>query len=160
MTYYYDNFVVELSRKFISRLDDIKADFNFDYGDEFEIAICEVLRSFLPTKFGICRGFVIDINGSKEGDDIIIYDQVNFPTIKSNNRNDFGRKENIPIEAVYAYIEAKHTLNKESFDKSVCQIAKVKKMCPNKSKDRPLSNRPMYRNLPRQGKRDGKFAEV
>lgn len=68
MTYRYDNFVVELSRKFLARLEDIKADYNFDLGDEFEIAICELLRIFLPTKYGVCRGFVVDSNGNKEGD--------------------------------------------------------------------------------------------
>lgn len=134
MTYQFDNFVVELSRKFLARLEDIKADYNFDLGDEFEIAICELLRTFLPTKYGVCRGFVVDSNGNKEGDDIIIYDQLNFPTIRSNTKNDFSRKENIPIEAVYAYIEAKHTLTKESFDKSVKQIAKVKKLCLTRAK--------------------------
>lgn len=46
MKYYYDNYVADLSRKFLSRLEDIKADYNFDLGDEFEIAICEILRTF------------------------------------------------------------------------------------------------------------------
>lgn len=134
MTYQYDNFVAELSRKFLARLEDIKADYNFDFGNEFEIAICELLRTFLPIKYGVCRGFVVDSKGNKEGDDIIIYDQINFPTIRSNKKNDFSRKEKIPIEAVYAYIEAKHTLTKESFDKSLVQIAKVKTLCLTRTK--------------------------
>ncbi|MFV7236309.1 DUF6602 domain-containing protein [Flavobacterium sp. ZB4R12] len=134
MTYFYDDYVIELSRKFSARLEDIKADYNFDLGDEFEIAICLTLRTFLPTKYGICRGFVVDREGNKEGDDIIIYDQLNFPTIRTNTKDDYSRKENIPIEAVYAYIEAKHTLNKESFEKSVLQIGKVKTLCQTRGK--------------------------
>lgn len=134
MKYYYDNYAVDLSRKFLSRLEDIKADYNFDLGDEFEIAICEILRTFLPTKYGICRGFVVDINGTKQGDDIIIYDQLNFPTLKTNTKSDFSRKENIPIEAVYAYIEAKHTLTNASLEKSIYQISQVKALCLRRSK--------------------------
>jgi hypothetical protein len=134
MKYFYDDYIVELSKKFSSRLEDIKADYNFELGDEFEIAICEILRSFLPSKYGICRGFVVDINGEKAGDDIIIYDQLDFPTIRTNKKDDYSRKENIPIEAVYAYIEAKHTLNKESFEKSVSQIEKVKRLCQTRKK--------------------------
>src|SRR5690554_797229 len=124
MNYKYDNFVENLSNKFHSRLEEISSDYNFDLGDEFEIAICEALRSFLPIKYGICRGFVVDSEGCKEGDDIIIFDQVNYPTIKLNKKDDYSRKENIPIEAVCAYIEAKHTLTDETFDKSISQASK------------------------------------
>lgn len=134
MPFYYDDYVVELSKKFSRRLEEIKADFNFDLGDEFEIAICEILRSFLPEKYGVCRGFIVNSQGQKAGDDIIIFDQIDFPTLRNNIKNDFSRKENIPIEAVYAYIEAKHTLNKESFKKSVSQIAAVKKICSSREK--------------------------
>jgi hypothetical protein len=134
MNYFYDDYIVELSKKFSARLEDIKADYNFELGDEFEIAICEILRKFLPTKYGICRGFVVDSNGEKAGDDIIIYDQLDFPTIRTNKKDDYSRKENIPIEAVYAYIEAKHTLNLESFEKSVFQIGKVKRLCQTRKK--------------------------
>src|SRR5680860_3734 len=129
MNYYYDNYVVDLSKKFLNRLDDIKANYNFDLGDEFEIAICELLRQFLPLKYGICRGFVVDQDGKKAGDDIIIFDQIQFPTIRTHLRNDFSRKEQIPIEAVYAYIEAKHTLNKETLNKSINQIVAIKGLC-------------------------------
>ncbi len=134
MKYYYNDYLVELSTKFLTRLNDIKADYNFDYGDEFEIAICEILRTFLPTKFGICRGFVVSRNGEKFGDDIVIYDQLNFPTLKTNSRYDFSRKENVPIEAVYAYIEAKYTLESENFNKSLLQLSNVKKLCLSREK--------------------------
>lgn len=129
----YDNYVKKLSNKFSNRLRDISADYNFDYGDEFEIAICQVLRDFLPDKFGVCRGFIVDRNGSKVGDDIIIYDKASSPTINLY-RDDLSRKENIPVEAVYAYIEAKHTLTLGQFDKSLSQINAIKNMCSKRDK--------------------------
>ena len=45
-----------------------------------------------------------------------------------NDKNQFSRKENVPIEAVYAYIEAKHTLTKESLTKAKNQIREVKNL--------------------------------
>lgn len=130
----YGGYVRTLSEKFERRLDDIASEFNFELGDEFEIAICEILRSFLPNKYGICRGFIVNAKGDKRGDDIIIYDQERFPTLKINPKENFSRLEAIPIEAVYAYIEAKHTLNKESFDKALEQIIEVKKLCSQREK--------------------------
>lgn len=115
----YNNYVIDLNNKFQRRLDDIAADHNFDYGNEFEIAVCEVLREFLPLKYGICRGHVVSFDGNKTGDDIIIYDQERFPTLRLNRRDNFSRKENIPIEAVYAYFEAKHTITEETLEKSL-----------------------------------------
>ena len=129
----YDNYIKRLNDKFTSSLQSISAEFNFDLGPEFEIAICNVLREFLPDKYGVCRGFVVDRKGNKAGDDIIIYDKIKYPTIRQF-REDFSRKENIPIEAVYAYIEAKHTIDMQQYDKAIEQIQKVKELCSTRSK--------------------------
>ena len=57
---YYDNYKFSLHKKFERQLEYIEATYNFSLGEEFEIAVCKVLRSFLPNKYGICRGFVIN----------------------------------------------------------------------------------------------------
>lgn len=139
----YNNYLKSLSEKFERRLEGISADFNFELGDEFEIAICEILRDFLPLKYGIARGFVVSKDGEKKGDDIIIFDQERFPTLKLNQRDDYSRLENIPIEAVYAYIEAKHTLSEDSLVKAIAQISEIKELC-NKRKKVPLEQYDPY----------------
>ncbi len=134
MKYCYDNFIKVLTDRAVGRLNEIEGTYGFEYGVEFEIALCEILRDFLPNKYGICRGFVVDFEGNKAGDDIIIYDQERFPTLKLKGKEEFARKESIPIEAVYAYIEAKHTIvlnnldNTSSLVKALDQIKNVKKL--------------------------------
>ncbi|WP_395065488.1 DUF6602 domain-containing protein [Flavobacterium sp.] len=136
----YNNYIRTLSEKFNRRLDDISGTYGFEYGIEFELAICEILRSFLPLKYGICRGFVVSESGEMAGDDIIIYDQERFPTLRINDKENFSRKEQIPIEAVYAYIEAKHTIilgnltSKSSVNNAVSQVKKIKELCEQRSK--------------------------
>lgn len=130
----YNDYIKSLSDKFSRRLDDISAEHNFEYGNEFEIAICEILREFLPSKYGICRGFIVNSSGKKAGDDIIVFDQERFPTLKLHKRDNYSRLENIPAEAVYAYIEAKHTLNSKSLKKAIAQIKKVKQICSKRHK--------------------------
>lgn len=133
-TYLYDNYISRLSDIFRAELNTIKAVYNFDYGNEFEIAICRVLRKILPMNFGICRGFAVASDGTKAGDDIIIYDSSRFPTLGLRDYNDFSRKEYIPIEAIYAYIEAKYTLDfsenqNGNLDKALKQVNDVKEIC-------------------------------
>jgi hypothetical protein len=135
----YDGYLQFLSKTFLNRLNDIYGVYGFEYGTEFEIAICEILREFLPEKYGICRGFVVSENGEKAGDDIIIYDQERFPTLRLRNSASYARKELIPIEAVYAYIEAKHTIDwdeksRQSIFKAVEQTIAVKKLCSTRPK--------------------------
>jgi hypothetical protein len=132
--YLYDNYILRLSQRFRAELETVKAIYNFDLGDEYEIAICRVLRHILPLKYGICRGFVVANDGTKAGDDIIIYDSNRFPSIGFRDYNDFSRKEFIPIEAVYGYIEAKYTLDlsdskSENLSKALSQINDVKEIC-------------------------------
>ncbi|TLV00353.1 DUF6602 domain-containing protein [Dyadobacter luticola] len=131
----YGDYVRNLHQSVVRRLEIIESEYNFEKGAEFEIAICEILRSFLPQKYGICRGFVIDRDGKTAGDDIIIFDQDRFPTIRSISKGSYELKEKIPIEAVYAYIEAKNTLkitqNPKTcvLTKGITQCINFKKIC-------------------------------
>jgi len=130
----YDGYVNMLSKKISLRLETMAAHYSFENGDEFEFALCDVLRSFLPIKYGICRGYVVDREGTKEGDDIIIYDQLRFPTLRLNDKNQWAMLERIPIEAVYAYIEAKHLLNYTTLKKGFQQCVDVKKLISTRDK--------------------------
>lgn len=124
----YGDYVRKLHDSFVRRLEIIESEYNFEKGAEFEIAICEILRAFLPQKYGICRGFVIDRDGVTAGDDIIIFDQDRFPTIRFLSKGSYELKERIPIEAVYAYIEAKNTL-KITKNPKTCVLTKGMSQC-------------------------------
>lgn len=84
---------------------------------------------FYQKKFGICRGFAVNAKGVTAGDDIIIYDRERFPTLRTMTNRAFDKKDMVPIEAIYAYIEAKHTLDAKSFHKAVAQVQAVKLLC-------------------------------
>ncbi len=128
----YHDYLLRISTRFRALFDEISANYNFDLGDEFEIATCRALDQMLPRRFCVCRGFVVTADDQVVGDDIIIYDR-NFPTLRFLTHGDFSKKEEIPIEAVYAYIEAKHTLrlrsaggDKSNVIKAISQVAAVK----------------------------------
>ena len=77
-------------------------------GSENEKALTDILRDFLPSKYGVeSNVLVIDRNGeSSRQSDIVIYD-VAFPR--------YFRKV-YPIETVYAVIEVKTQLTKQQVD--------------------------------------------
>jgi hypothetical protein len=130
----YNDFIGKISNEFASQIGKIEAEHNFELGDEFELALCKVLRLFLPQKYGICRGYVVNSRGDKRGNDIIIFDRMRFPTIRGLIAEDYSQMENVPIEAVYAYIEAKHTLNIQGDDGSslanaLKQVSLAKLLC-------------------------------
>lgn len=127
--YLYGDYICGIADKINHVIEEISVEYNFDHGPEFEIAICDLLSDFLPARYGICRGFVIADNGDTCGDDIIIYDNQMFPTLRMLRRGRYDRKEKIPIEAVYAYIEAKNTLGDDNYIKAVQQVADVKVLC-------------------------------
>lgn len=128
----YEDFLHRLTKQFDSHVSQIMAKHSFEYGTEFEISLCQLLRKVLPQKYGVCRGYVVSADESA-GDDIIIYDRQRFPTLRLFDQDQFERKEYVPVEAVYAYIEAKHTLSVEgseedgqSYSKAAKQVTAVK----------------------------------
>jgi hypothetical protein len=130
----YRDYMQRIATRFRALFNEISANYNFDLGDEFEIAICMALDQMLPRKFAVCRGFVVTADDQIAGDDIIIYDR-NFPTLRFLTHGDFSKKEEIPVEAVYAYVEAKHTLKFDqpsgtngNVNKALRQVAAVKSL--------------------------------
>ncbi|MDP2316533.1 MAG: hypothetical protein Q8P41_26810 [Pseudomonadota bacterium] len=126
----YDGWATKIAARFQRRFDEIEVNHNFDFGSEFEIAVCEVLRTILPQRASVCRGYVVGQDGSKAGDDIVIFDSAKFPTLRSLGRS-LALREEVPAEAVLAYIEAKHTLNvdgtgPQSLAKAIRQVGGVK----------------------------------
>jgi hypothetical protein len=129
----YAGFLGTLIERFDDRIKRIKVVNNFDHGDEFEVAICGVLREVMPARVGVCRGYVVGQDGSLAGDDIVLFDRSRFPTLRLLG-NDLSLKEHIPAEAVLAYIEAKHTLylypnakqQGQSLEKALAQVRAVK----------------------------------
>lgn len=125
----YGGYIERLARKVEARLQDIEAIYNFDLGDEFELAFCALLEDVLPAKYGICRGFVVAEDSTKAGDDLIIYDKMASPTLRSSLSRQFPVKEQIPVDAVYAYIECKHSISDAGvLEKAIGQAEAVKKL--------------------------------
>lgn len=123
----YDNYAQRLSQQIKARFSEIEAIYNFEYGNETEIALCQILTVVLPDKFGVCRGFVISKEGERAGDDIIIYDKMSFPLIRQHSVGDFSLKQQVPIESVYAYIECKNSIrDKSTLEKAIKQVNDVK----------------------------------
>jgi hypothetical protein len=132
--YLYRDYVVTISQQFESEFSSILANHNFELGPEFEIALCNALGRVLPEKYGVCRGYIVNAAGQCAGDDIVIFDKLRFPTLLRSNTDRVMRKEYVPAEAVYAYIEAKHFLeiqvdNGQGIIKALEQIKAVRDIC-------------------------------
>lgn len=149
----YNGYIQRLSKKIIARLNDIEAIYNFDLGDEFEVAMCHLLTDFLPEKYGVCRGFVVTENGTTAGDDLIIFDKLSFPVLRPIHGNSFSIKQQVPIEAVYAYIECKNSFHDEEvLLKALDQVRNVKSLIlTRQGKENPdfQKNGPVYNGKPR-----------
>jgi hypothetical protein len=134
----YGNFVEKINAQYKSLLATIEAEYNFDVGYEYENAICNFLRKILPDKFGVCRGFIVNKEGVCAGDDVIIYDRYKLPALRFFPEGDWSLKQRIPVEAVYAYIEVKSTLDENTLPKALEQVISAKKLLRTREKV-PLS---------------------
>ena len=123
----YNDYLTKLATRFDRLFAEIAANYNFDLCVELEIALCVAIRAILPERFGVCRGFVVPEDGAPVGDDIVIYDRSRFPTLRLLEQNTFAGKEEVPVEAACAYIEAKHTIHLNGDEKDGQSLAKAMK---------------------------------
>lgn len=93
-------------------------------GSSRENILREYIRQLLPQKFAVGNGIVTDVNGTQsKQQDFFVYDAFNSPI--------FLRMESscvIPVESVYATVEVKSTLTKETLKQSIENIKSVKQL--------------------------------
>ena len=93
-------------------------------GDDTELNWIEWFRTYLPKRYDVSGGIIIDSNGNQSDQiDIIIYDtQYSYLVF---NHND---KKLIPAESVYAVFEIKPNLNKEHIEYACQKVFSVRKL--------------------------------
>lgn len=93
-------------------------------GEGNENILRELLKKFIPQKYSIGTGVVIDRYGNQSRQcDIVIYDNFLYPSILS-----LATVHLFPVEIVYATIEVKTTLNTKSAKEALENIASVRKL--------------------------------
>ncbi|MBF0539443.1 MAG: hypothetical protein HQL03_14445 [Nitrospirae bacterium] len=93
-------------------------------GDESELNWIGLLRTYLPERYTVDKGFVVDHKGNiSDQIDIIIYDRHFTPFI--------FRGENvvyIPAEGIYAVFEVKPTFNQTNYNYAIEKLKSVKSL--------------------------------
>lgn len=93
-------------------------------GEGNELALRELLTKFIPKRFGIGTGVVVDREGNISRQcDIIIYDTQLYPSLLS-----MSSVHMFPVDLVYATIEIKTTLTAQTSKDALQNIASVRRL--------------------------------
>ena len=88
-----------------------------------EFLLKDIIRPFLPKRYGLCNGECFDaFNGRSKQLDIIVYDDLFSYAVP------MGDYFMMPFESAYGEIEVKSMLNKETFFESIENIASFKSL--------------------------------
>lgn len=86
-----------------------------------EFLLKEIIRPFLPKRYGLCNGECFDSHdGVSKQLDVIVYDDLFSYAVS------MGDYYMMPFESAYGEIEVKSMLNKEAFFESIDNIASFK----------------------------------
>lgn len=93
-------------------------------GEGNETALRDLITQFIPKRYGIGTGIVIDRFGNQSRQcDIVIYDTFQYPSLLS-----FTSVHLFPVDIVYATIEVKTTLDSGSAQEALNNIASVRNL--------------------------------
>jgi hypothetical protein len=97
-------------------------DHNLEKGLGNEQALRELLRNFLPGKYGVAKGKVVNALGQRSRQcDIIIYDRMQCPNLFIDENDN----QILPIEGVYIVIEVKTTLTSSILKDAFMNLSSV-----------------------------------
>jgi hypothetical protein len=95
-----------------------------DRGEVNEQHFIDFLRKYLPNRYTVEKGIVLDSIGNvSDSIDIVVFDRQYTPTLLDNDKHRY-----IPAEAVYAVFECKPTINKEHLEYAADKAASVRKL--------------------------------
>jgi hypothetical protein len=93
-------------------------------GNATELHWCNLLRDFLPTRYGVGQAVAIDSRGGVSDQiDIAIYDRQYSPLFFKQNDVLF-----VPAESIYAVCEVKQTMTKEHLQYARDKVESVRKL--------------------------------
>jgi len=93
-----------------------------DEGEYLENILVDFLRTYLPKKFSIGRGYIMNEEGKTSlQQDIVIYNAENYVLLK--NTEGF---QVFPIECLYATVEVKSTLSKQVLKEANRNVQSIK----------------------------------
>lgn len=93
-------------------------------GDDSELNWRGMLESILPTRYRVSKGFAIDANGERsEQIDLLVYDRHFSPVLLEVGEHLF-----VPAEAVYAVLEVKQEMNRETIEYASGKVASVRRL--------------------------------
>ena len=94
-------------------------------GDDSEANWARVLREFLPARYGVAKGQIMDSQGGLSDQiDLLIYDAQYTPLLAKTANGDLF----VPAEAVYAVFEVKQEMNRQFLTYAGNKIASVRKL--------------------------------
>lgn len=110
-----------------------------EHGNTAEFLARKWLQSFLPKRFGVCKGYIITPciymkERELEEWDIVIYDAIESPILFTRG-SDSELLQAIPIEHVRAVIEVKATLTPIAAEKSADKLLKLERYMGNNDND-------------------------
>lgn len=84
----------------------------------------DILRSYLPNRYQVASGFVIDSKGGRSDQmDVVVFDRHYTPTLLDQQSHRY-----IPVEAVYAVLESKPHFDKSYLEYAGLKAASVRKL--------------------------------
>ena len=93
-------------------------------GADAENRWIDLLRYYLPKRYEVNRGFVVDSNGNTSDQiDCVVYDAFYTPSLYGENDGRY-----VPAEAVYAIFESKPAAAKSAFQYANNKVASVRKL--------------------------------
>lgn len=94
-------------------------------GDITESAWISLLKEYLPTRFRIAKGIVIDYKGQTSDQiDCVIFDSQFTPQIIPSEPSLY-----IPAEAIHAVFEVKQSVNKRHLEYAAAKVKSVRDLC-------------------------------
>jgi hypothetical protein len=94
-------------------------------GDDSEANWVRALREFLPARYGVAAGHVMDADGNtSEQIDVLIYDPQYSPLLAQTSAGDLF----VPAEGIYAALEVKQEMNKPLMSYAGRKIESVRRL--------------------------------
>jgi hypothetical protein len=93
-------------------------------GDDSELNWRGMLESILPTRYRVSKGFAVDADGNRsEQIDLLIYDRHFSPVLL-----DVGDYLFVPVEALFAALEVKQTMDRGTIQYAVEKVGSIRRL--------------------------------